>query len=100
MSISKVSRQFFLFENASLELDDIPVKRPWVHDFNKERAERSGFHHVYHQSQLFDQFHEYLRMSQGTFDFLLAKVEVRLTKATTNYRQPIAPDQRLFIKLT
>lgn len=51
------------------------------------RAKHSEFYHLYHQARFFyDNFFEYLCMNQQTFDFLYSKLEVRLTKVTTNYK--------------
>ncbi|CAH2008365.1 unnamed protein product [Acanthoscelides obtectus] len=38
-------------------------------------------------------------MSISTYDFLLSKVNRRLTKITTNYRSPISAEERLVVTL-
>ncbi|VEN59062.1 unnamed protein product [Callosobruchus maculatus] len=47
-----------------------------------------------------ERFFQYTRMSQNTFDYILQKVEPRLTKNWCNlHKQPILPEERLVITI-
>lgn len=91
-----------LLENLALKLEDIPVgcRSCSVHEFNKRREELGEFNNLYRQARLYDdKFFEYLRMTKESFDLLLHKLEDKLTKVTTNFKEPISAEQRLVITL-
>jgi hypothetical protein len=75
-------------------------KRLWVHSVNTTRKVHGEFHHLVQELRLDDaRFYQYFRMNRGTFDILLQRVESRITKKTTNYREPVSPAQRLAVTL-
>ena len=90
MSLPKLSGKLLLYENFSFKLGDKNIGRSCsIHDFNKQSERHGEFNNVYLQARFYyDKFYEYLRMTQGVFDCLLNKLEVRLTKITINFREP------------
>ena len=56
-----------------------------VHDINKRRPTDGENHHLFHQLKLYpERFRSYTRMDISTFNYILQKVESRLTKAWCN----------------
>ena len=92
MSLPKLSRKLVLYENFSFtaKLDDMNIGRSCsIHDFKKQLKRHGDFNNVYLQACFYDdKFYEYLQMTQGMFDCLLNKLEVRLTKITISFREP------------
>lgn len=71
-----------------------------VHDVNKSRSTDGEYHHLFHQLKAYpDRFHSYTRMSLNTFDYILKKVESKLSKAWCNLHNPILPEERLVVTL-
>jgi hypothetical protein len=67
---------------------------------NKKRSFLGEFHHVYEELRLDRKiFFKFLRMSLETFDFLLSKVQFKLTKPVTNFKKPIFAAERLYVTL-
>ena len=46
-----------------------------------------------------EMYFRYMRMSPSRFEHLLTLIAPKITKKTTNYREPIPPDQRLSLTL-
>nr|CAI5833291.1 unnamed protein product [Callosobruchus analis] len=76
-------------------------KRVGVHPLNRVRSDYGEFHHLFKNVRKDDErFFQYTRMSQNTFDYILQKVEPRLTKNWCNlHKQPILPEERLVITI-
>ena len=73
----------------------------WVHPLNMMRAEKSEFVNLYQDFRQFpDRFFKMYRMYPNQFDHLLGKLRPGLEKKTTNYREPLTPEERLVITLT
>jgi hypothetical protein len=65
---------------------------------NKKRSFLGEFHHVYEELRLDrKRFFKFFRISIVTFDFLLSKVQFKLTKPVTNLKKPIFPAERLYV---
>lgn len=101
MPNSKLSKKLLLLENASLKFNVCGSKKSCaVHEFNMKRVQHGEFNNLYRQARFYDdKFFEYLRMNKETFDFLLGKVRERLSKTTTNFKEPISAEERLVITL-
>ncbi|XP_040207240.1 protein SLX4IP isoform X1 [Rana temporaria] len=72
----------------------------WVHPLISQRLSKGHFHTVYLELRKYPKkFHEYARMSVTTFDELLEVVRPQLTRASTNMRASISPEERLLVTL-
>ena len=69
---------------------------------NMMRAEKSEFVNLYKDFRQFpDRFFKmYIACIRNQFDHLLGKLRPGLEKKTTNYREPLTPEERLVITLT
>jgi hypothetical protein len=66
-------------------LNGLKKKEMCFNPINQIRSSYGKFHHLYLQLRTFpDRFFQYLRMSIETCDALLAKVDDRIQKQTTN----------------
>lgn len=75
-------------------------RRFHVHAINKERESRGVMEKLYPQlCDDEDKFFNYTRMSRGTFEDLLTILEGSIRKQNTNYRNSIAPRERLLLTL-
>lgn len=94
-------RKFLLIENPRLaRLILFKKKRKGVHQLNQSRLKFGEFHHLYYGLRCNpSRFFEFLRMSVETFDYILARVENRLRKKSSNFKQPISPAERLYVTL-
>ncbi|XP_014282671.1 uncharacterized protein [Halyomorpha halys] len=75
-------------------------KRKWVCDAWKKRDIEGEFATLF--KELVDdetKFFQYFRMSEGTFNLLLKKVEMHLKKQDTHLRKAIIPKERLAVCL-
>jgi len=58
------------------------------------------FHHLYADLRKSPtNFFEYLRMSIGTYDFILKRIGKLIQKKTTNFKKPISNAERLYVTL-
>jgi len=48
---------------------------------------------------MMEQFFEYFRMSENSFNLLLSKLEIHLKKQDTHWRKAITPKERLAVCL-
>ena len=72
----------------------------WIHPILRRRQQFGEFHRLVQELRLDDQrFFQYFRMTPETFENLLAIVGSHIRKQTTNYRNPISPQQRSAICL-
>lgn len=78
-----------------------PLGRDGIHEINKDRIFYGEFHHLYPVlRQNPERFRNYLRMDIETFDYILEKIESRITKNWTNFnKSPIFPAERLVLTL-
>ena len=100
MVLSSKDRRIFLLENSFLRrrLLTKKKKRIGVHEMNKKRSVLGEFRHIYEELRLDrERFFKFLRMSIETFDFLLSKVQFKLTKQVTNFKKPISAAERLYV---
>ena len=74
--------------------------KKWVRDIFKRRNGGGSFNLV-RETALADKkmFFRYMRMIPLSFEHLLSLVAAKITKQTTNYREPIPPQQRLSVTL-
>ena len=76
------------------------IREVWIHPLNKDRMEKGEFYTLYpdlwHYPSKFFQFYQ---MTVARFDLLLRKLALRLRKKSTNFRQPISPEQMLVLTL-
>ncbi|KAI7806549.1 hypothetical protein IRJ41_007875 [Triplophysa rosa] len=75
------------------------IKRKyWVHPVLRLRNEEGEFHLLIMELRDYpDRFKIYFRMSVAQFDALLAILKPHIKKKTTNFREPIDPEQRLAV---
>jgi hypothetical protein len=70
----------------------------WIHPILRRRQQLGEFHRLVQELRLDEQrFFQYFRMTPETFENLLHIVGPHIRKQTTNYRNPISPQQRLAI---
>lgn len=75
-------------------------KRKWVHELNTQRKEFGEFHTLIPLLRMDDEkFLKYFRMPQICFDEVLTTIQQSIQKKSTNYREPIEPNERLAICL-
>ena len=75
-------------------------RRIWVHETLQKRAEFGEYHTLVRELDSHeDRFFGYVRMFQGQFAEILALVQLKITKTTTNWRKPISPAERLAVCL-
>ena len=73
-------------------------RKYWVHPILRLRREEGEFHLLIKELRNYPKrFKIYLRMSVEQFDALLAILEPHIKKKTTNFREPIDPEQRLAV---
>lgn len=72
-----------------------------AHPINRKRKEFGEFHNLYGELRNYpDKFYAYTRMSIDTFDYILNKIELKLTKHWTNFiKTPILPCEQLIVTL-
>ena len=70
----------------------------WIHPILGQMQQLGEFHRLVHELRLDEQrFFQSFRMRPETFENLLHIVGPHIRKQTTNYRNPISPQQRLAI---
>ena len=77
------------------------VRRYWVREVLRTRKISGEYTTLVQQMREVDPqgFQTYFRMSPDVFDEVLGKLRARLTKETTNFREPIPPEERLAVTL-
>jgi len=87
---------------ATGELEE-PVqkhRRYWVHPLHSSKEYDMKFQSFYGNLKKYpEKFFDYYRMSIQSFEELLEKVRLNLTKETTHLRNPISPEERLTVTL-
>nr|XP_039270100.1 protein ALP1-like [Styela clava] len=73
----------------------------WVHPILKRRKELGEYHRLVQEMRLERTvaFRNQYRLDPGMFDDLRSLVAPYITKTTTNFREPISPEERLGITL-
>lgn len=103
MPQSGLLRALFLFDNPILVrriLMNRRKKRVGIHNLNRGRAEKGEFHVLFYQLRNNpSRFFQFLRMSVGTFDYILNKIKDRIGKKTAHFKEPISSVERLYITL-
>ena len=83
----------------TLMLDDEEEKRSrsiWVRESLARRSKHGEFETWFSEERLNSIFfHSAFRMTPCRFEEILEIVALRLTRQTTNFRQPISPEERL-----
>ena len=71
------------------------------HELLTRRNELGKFVNLVQELRLNDpQRHlQYFRMNKGAFDLLLARIEGKITRASTNFREPVSAPQRPAVTL-
>lgn len=96
-ALSKVDRTKIPCYNPFLRLNTLQrcFKREWIKDVYERREVCGEYHNLFpvlrENKALFVQ---YTRMSVGTFDYVLSKVEQSLQKKHPNWRKPISAEER------
>lgn len=98
MSSTSSGEEFVLLDSS---LTKFRKKKLSVHPINTERTQYGEYYHLFKQLRRDpERFFQYTRMTEDTFNYILEKVEHRLTKNWCNlHRQPILPEERLVITL-
>ena len=87
---------------GEMELQEHQEKRRgiWVHETLQNRKEQGDYWGLVQELRFDDErFRMYFRVTREQFDELLTIVGPTISKETTNYREPIAPAERLSICL-
>lgn len=95
---------FYFTENSSLKLWYLLTRgnrSEGINVINQSRDVHGEFHHLFRELREDPvKFQEYFRMSMNTFDYLLEKIQHKLTKKWTNFiLNPIMPTERLAVTL-
>lgn len=70
-----------------------------VHPLKEVRHRYGEFHHLYGDLKNHpERFFKFLRMSVGTFDFILTNIQTKLLRKTT-CKMPITPAERLYVTI-
>jgi hypothetical protein len=78
------------------------MRKEAIHYINRERKHFGEYHHLFVNKLKFDdeRFYKYTRMTQETFDYILDLVKNHLLKNWCNWhKQPIFPEERLFVTI-
>ncbi|XP_026821629.1 uncharacterized protein LOC113560047 [Rhopalosiphum maidis] len=87
---------------AAGELDEPTHKRRryWVYPIHSSNEHDIRFQVFYDNLKKYpEKFFDYYRMSISSFEELLEKVRLHLTKEITHFRNPISPEKRLTVTL-
>ncbi|KAJ6634611.1 hypothetical protein Bhyg_13186 [Pseudolycoriella hygida] len=78
-----------------------PRSRRWaVHPINKGRDKKGELATLIPELEMYpERFEQYFRMSKDRFDFLLNRINWRITGETTNFKRPITPKGKLVVTL-
>ena len=79
-------------ENASLS---DKMKRMWVHKCFRNRKSDGEYWTLYKDLADEMKFYQYFRMSKHQFNYLLQKIEKRVKKKNTTFREAIPPAGKL-----
>lgn len=100
MPLSKIAKRLLLCDNSYVNFVNMENKKMWVHEYNLHRDHDGEFLRVYKKMRNYpDKFFNYARMSVESFDFLLNKVQDKLERTSTNFREAISAEQRLCITI-
>lgn len=77
-------------------MDSLPIRQMWVHPINEKRNLKPLIAELRADPA---KCYNYCRMKPTTFDFILGLITPTIQKRNTNYRQCIAPEERLLITL-
>jgi len=82
-------------------LDEPKERNYWVHPLNQDRINiKKQFFKFYNDLRDYpDKFFEFYRMSVPSFDELLSKVILLISKQNTSFRESISAEERLTITL-
>ena len=84
-----------------MHLLDLHVRTVWIHPINNLRFEKGEFFLLYPDLRKYeDRFFGWYRMSTRQFDDLLGIVRNAIRKKSTNFREPISPEEQLVITIT
>ena len=74
--------------------------RMWLRKVFRERKKR-GTYNLVREMAMWDKemYFRYMRMTPTSFECLLRLVGERISKQTTNYREPVPPEQRLSVTI-
>lgn len=99
--MSSSSNEIELMLCESIYLKIIQKKRVGVHKINRGRRQFGEYHHLFPQLKLNSKrFFQYMRMELETFDYILGKIDHKITKSWCNFHsQPIFPEERLVVSL-
>jgi len=87
---------------ADGELEESAQKhrRYWVHPLHSSKKYDMKFQIFYENLKKYpDKFFDYYRMSIQSFEELIEKVQLNLTKEITHLRNPISPEEQLTVTL-
>lgn len=90
-----LATKFYLLSNAS-------NRRFSSHPINQRRQSLGEFHHLYNEVKRdSDKFHEYLRMSPDTFNYILNVLQLNLKpRAYENFHaNPITAEEMLVVTI-
>lgn len=98
MSGSSSDEDLLLTENTFLRMQRT---KQGIHPVNRERKLYGEYHHLFQSLKQHDQrFFQYMRMTFGTFTYILEKLKMRLTKTWCNWhKQPILQEERLVLTI-
>lgn len=87
--------------SANFYLKLLQKKRVGVHKINRGRRNFGEYHHLFPQLKLNrERFFQYMRMELHTFNYILQKIQNRISKSWCNlHQQPIFEEERLVICL-
>ena len=75
-------------------------QRRWgVHPLWKNRSQQGEFQMCNTQIDHEDKFYNYFKMPRNTFEALLDKIKLLISRNETNWKRPISPGERLAICL-
>jgi len=75
-------------------------RKIWVHEINKKRTENNTIFNFLAELRKDElKFKNFTRMSSTTFDFILNEIGEAIRSQDTNFRQSIAPAEKLLVTL-
>lgn len=92
-----------LLSGTSIGLENLlnRVKDFQIHEINMGRKTASEYSYLFPILKKYnDKFQQYMRMLQSTFQYILSKIEGKISKNWCNFHtQPILPEERLVLTL-
>lgn len=84
--------------NKKLRKKKISRRRMWVHPSLMNRKTDGEYHTLYrHLIDDEEKFLQYCRMDSGTFEMILRKIEYKILKKNTTFREAISPREKLLV---